>query len=540
MRLDAGKDIYAAAGSAVVLNARLLGASQATATFSWSQLDGPEVQLTATSQPASGFTAPEVVQPARLLLQVTAVTDDGHSYRDSLRVNVYPETALRRLEAEAGQLTGLSAVTQRPGFSGTGYVTGFRNENQYVTWTITTQQSGSYDLRVGYYSEESKGFNLTVNGKTYGGVMPAASQYAVVSAGRFHLDAGTHEFRLGGGWGWYDVDYLELIPLAEPASPQAPVPAPANPQASTEARALYQYLLSQYGRYTLSGQQDLAGIETVFNKTGLRPAIYSFDLLNYSSLTVSIMGLPARQTEDFIERIQQAGHIASLLWHWHSPLHAKSTVNPCPSGQASCWWNSFYTQHTNFNLGEALANTGSAEYQALIRDIDDIAVQLKKVQAADIPVLWRPLHEADGRWFWWGASGGESFKTLWRLMHQRLTHHHQIHNLLWVWTNEDPDWYPGDDVVDIVSIDAYPSDKRDLLTRGWDMLFERFDGHKLIALTEFGGVPFIEQMQQQGVWWSYFASWVDGNDLLGPNKMTEQELRDIYTSDAVLTLEDLP
>ena len=112
------------------------------------------------------------------------------------------------------------------------------------------------------------------------------------------------------------------------------------------------------------------------------------------------------------------------------------------------WWSGFYTYATTFNLTAAL-NPSSANYQLLLRDIDAIAVQLLRLQAANIPVLWRPLHEAEGGWFWWGAFGPENAKTLYRLVYKRLTETHKLRNLIWVWNSVSPAWYPGDDVVDI-------------------------------------------------------------------------------------------
>lgn len=454
------------------------------------------------------------------------------------------EPVLRRYEAEDAALdSGLTVITDVAGYSGTGYVSGFVDEGsnnppKNATWSVNAAPS-FYKITIGLYSPDDKGFNLSIDGLVTSGMASGKPEFQEVSVGRVWLD-GNHNISIGGGWGWYHVDYLELAPLAELPKPAPLSAALVNPNATPEAKQLFTYLLSQYGKATLSGQQDVDGIHYVADKTGVLPAIYSFDLLNYSPLAVTASGnLPADQTEAFISRINNDGHVGTLMWHWHSPMHAKNTLNPCPAGQASCWWNSFYTEHSNFNLGQALAEPNSAEYQALISDIDAIAVQLKKVQSAGIPVLWRPLHEADGGWFWWGASGAESFKTLWRLMYERLTAHHQLNNLIWVWTNELADWYPGDDVVDIVSIDAYPSDKRDLLTAIWDEMFEHFDGKKPIALTEFGGVPFIAEMQAAGVWWLYFASWTDQYEKFGPQKMTDAELREIYNSEEVITLDEL-
>jgi mannan endo-1,4-beta-mannosidase len=155
-----------------------------------------------------------------------------------------------------------------------------------------------------------------------------------------------------------------------------------------------------------------------------------------------------------------------------------------------------------------------------------------------VPVLWRPLHEAEGGWFWWGAKGPEPFKKLWRLMHDRMTNKHQLHNLIWVYSSgTDPKWYPGDDVVDIVGIDQYPSDVSDPLGTVWETLIKQYDGRKMLALTEFGGVPDVERMRRFGVRWSYFTSW-QGD--LGPKRHPLPQLRRLYSYPGVVTLKELP
>jgi hypothetical protein len=74
------------------------------------------------------------------------------------------------------------------------------------------------------------------------------------------------------------------------------------------------------------------------------------------------------------------------------------------------WWSGFYTAASDFNVESALRDTGNANYTLLIKDIDDIAVQLGLLRDAGVPVIWRPLHEAEGGWFWWGAKGPEVCK----------------------------------------------------------------------------------------------------------------------------------
>jgi len=98
----------------------------------------------------------------------------------------------------------------------------------------------------------------------------------------------------------------------------------------------------------------------------------------------------------------------------------------------------FMAKDTTFDLAATLASTYSPEYACLLRDLDAIAWQLKKFSEAALPVLWRPLHEADGKWFWWGAKGPEPLKALWRLMFTRFTGRHGLHNLIWVYAPANP------------------------------------------------------------------------------------------------------
>ncbi|RYD36553.1 MAG: hypothetical protein EOP87_05260 [Verrucomicrobiaceae bacterium] len=221
----------------------------------------------------------------------------------------------------------------------------------------------------------------------------------------------------------------------------------------------------------------------------------------------------------------------SVIWHWNAPSGILNTPE-------QPWWRGFYTEATTFDVAAALANPSSPEYAQILRDIDTIAVQLRKLQDAGIPVLWRPLHEAEGAWFWWGAKGPAAYKQLWRLLFNRLTTYHGLHNLVWVLTVEDAAWYPGDDVVDVVGVDAYPDDRTDALLTRWQPLRDRFDGVKPIALTEFGGVPDIEKMQRLGVWWAWFASWQGAQH--GPQSAPDATVSRIYQSAGVVTLDELP
>ena len=153
------------------------------------------------------------------------------------------------------------------------------------------------------------------------------------------------------------------------------------------------------------------------------------------------------------------GGIVSFVWHWGAPAGLYDSAE-------QPWWSGFYTAATDFDVAAALADDKNANYTLLMHDIDTIAVQLKKLQDAGVPVLFRPLHEAEGGWFWvcfvswfvcvlrcaggevalltrreqWGAKGPEPAKKLWGILYERLTVKHGLRNLLWVWNSVATDW----------------------------------------------------------------------------------------------------
>ena len=196
------------------------------------------------------------------------------------------------------------------------------------------------------------------------------------------------------------------------------------------------------------------------------------------------------------------------------------------------WYKGFNADATTFDVAAALRDPTSPQYALLLRDIDAIAVPLRRLADANVPVLWRPLHEAEGGWFWWGAHGPGPSVALWRLLHDRLTNYHGLHNLIWVYSATilgDPRWYPGDDVVDVVGVDAYPSDNRDALSQMW-LHWSAVAAGKPLAVTEFGGVPDVGRMFRLGCPWLYFVSWTEPE---GPGKTGAAEVARRYAEGQV-------
>jgi mannan endo-1,4-beta-mannosidase len=442
-----------------------------------------------------------------------------------------------RLEAEDGQLVGVTVAKSRPGYSGTGYVTGFQHDGDRIVWHVQAH-AGLYTAKVGYSAPSGeKGYDLVVNGSKVSAMLPATGdRFATTTAGRVELKEGLNTVAIEKGWGYYDIDYVEFVPAVIAPTLRKPPKALADPQATARTRALMGRLVDLYGSRTLSGQVGQEDAEFVRQVTGKTPAILGGDFMDYSPSRVAHGGLPRDGTEQMI-RMAQTGRVVTMLWHWNAPTDLMDRTYRDAQGKTveAPWYKGFYTYATTFDVQRALDHPDSEGYRLILRDIDAIAVQLKKLDAADVPVLWRPLHEAEGGWFWWGAKGPGPFVRLWHLLFERLTNHHHLHNLIWIYTGSaNADWYPGDAYVDIIGTDAYPSDPGDPLSGTWDALQRRFEGKKLLALTEFGGVPDVAKMRRFGVRWSYFVSWVGD---LGPHKMSMENLKRLYSEPDVVNTE---
>jgi hypothetical protein len=238
------------------------------------------------------------------------------------------------------------------------------------------------------------------------------------------------------------------------------------------------------------------------------------------------------------------------MWHWNAP----TDLIDQPGKE---WWRGFYTNATTFDVQAALADPGGPKYQLLVRDIDAIAVQLQKFEDAGVPVIWRPLHEAQGNmpdgdaWFWWGAKGPEAFKGLWHLMYDRLTNYHGLHNLIWEFTSSAAqgnhlDWYPGDDQVDMVGLDVYTDPTSNMNGQWYDTL-QFYNGRKLLALSETGSLPNPTDLDKWGIDWSYFSPWTWDyirDQYITQRGYTEAQLQsllqNLLNNDGIITLGELP
>ena len=184
-----------------------------------------------------------------------------------------------------------------------------------------------------------------------------------------------------------------------------------NPAASPEARKLYRFLWSIYGRKTLTGQQESPGprreeLDYLNRITGRLPAILGLDFIDPNDWD----GVHDRA----IAWAAPAGS-SPLCWHWGAPDVGTGYEN----------------SKKNFDVVAAL-KAGTPQNSAMMAQMAAVGNQLARLRDAQVPVLWRPFHEFSGDWFWWGKHGPAAFRSLWALMHDQFTRRLRLDNLLWV------------------------------------------------------------------------------------------------------------
>jgi mannan endo-1,4-beta-mannosidase len=344
---------------------------------------------------------------------------------------------------------------------------------------------------------------------------------------------------------------------------------PANPDADDSARDLMQKLYRLKGDVVLSAQHDYISSGTRYREeieqlVGRPPSIFGSDLsfmyrgdrparlqhCGPANLTEPGEGVPQWDYEPakvfepetepafraidlhserlaLVQRcidLHRAGAIITLMWHGPLPTCGDE------SGDNDLWMPGGMTA----DRWHALVDPQSELHRDWQHQVDHIAGYLKLLRDADVPVLWRPYHEMNGGWFWWGNQPNREygFPRLWRMLFERLNGEHQLHNLLWVWNPNAPrdtpgdeagayeDYYPGHDMVDVLAADVYHDDYRQ---SHHDHLQKLAEGRP-IALGEVGHLPSADVLQSQPGW-SWVMPW--GGLLFRFN--TRENIRAIYS-----------
>ena len=295
----------------------------------------------------------------------------------------------------------------------------------------------------------------------------------------------------------------------------------SNPDATEGALKLYNYICDTYGSNIISGQQESTWMgseqyefDYILEKTGKLPAIRGLDYMNDDFAGVN------RRAAEWYER----GGIVTICWH-------------CGTDFSGSWTES---QKTEIADWDKALTAGTPENDVLIKGMDKGAEALKELRDKGIPVIWRPFHEFDGAWFWWGKGGAENFRKLWVMMYDRYTDYHGLNNLIWVLgyshngKKDMGDWYPGDGYVDVIGADSYDKGANNALFKRVKLLV---DEETPICFHECGTIPTIAELHKAPTNWVWFMTWhtnfiTDEND--------PDTLKAIYNDDYVITLDELP
>lgn len=288
----------------------------------------------------------------------------------------------------------------------------------------------------------------------------------------------------------------------------------SNPNADNNAKKLYDYINDVYGTAIITGQQESTWMgspdyemDYIFEQTGKYPAIRGLDFMN-------------NDFEGVVERSiewHEKGGIVTICWH---------------TGVISSGYQESKDDNPDFSK---LLTEGTDEYNEMIESWDKAAVALQELRDAGVPILWRPFHEFDGGWFWWGKGGAENFIKLWRMMYDRYTNEFGLTNLIWVlgYCGEVKNgWYPGDEYCDIIGSDTYDNSTH---VTAWNKLSAMKTG-KPLTFHECGRVPRIVMFEREGAMWSWFMIW--HTDHIKDNSI--KVLNNVYNDEKAITLDELP
>lgn len=310
---------------------------------------------------------------------------------------------------------------------------------------------------------------------------------------------------------------------------------PVNRNATKKTRELLNYLCETAEKGIITGQHTqtnpMEEVAYIKEQTGKEPKLRGFELLAYSpNINYDDASEPClteiyenRGTlETALKWAKESDGIVTFSFHWYSPVGGRD--------------KSFYAEHTDFDASRILVE-GTKEREAFYHDMDVIAEELKKFEEADIPILWRPFHESDGTWFWWGAKGPEVARELYKLMFEYYTNVHRINNLLWVWNCRLAEGYPGDEYVDVISVDIYlqeyaPTDYR----QEYEALVEATTKNKVAALAEIGYLPDIVMLEASHTPWAYYMTW-SKEFCIGEKYNSVENLKKLYASEYAVKAE---
>lgn len=352
----------------------------------------------------------------------------------------------------------------------------------------------------------------------------------------------------------YETDIDALLKDLESREPDGSKPVSKN--TNPETLALFNYLKENYGKNMFAGQQYFQDGQyeqiVYYMETGDLPAIIGFDMI----FSHGDQGINDQHIEDAIKWHTEQNGIVAFCWHWKVPVDIGNDDIP---GIA------FYSDEIkNFSLANAVT-PGTKEYEVVIKDIDTIALKLQRLEAAGVPVLWRPLHEASGAWFWWGAKDRDTvinqyYQKLWYMVFDRLENYHKLTNLIWIWNGQAKKAEVNANTYDLGGMDIYPqTENHSEQKASYNTLSKIIPEDKMACISECGYIPDPDKVfaADSEVKWLYFMPWngefvceatatgaiitsLGGTPSINTKRMSAEFLKGVYSHDKVITLSELP
>lgn len=504
--------------------------------------------------------ASAAIMSAAMLINGMAVMNTGNAF-----------AAETKYEFEDAKISGEVSVEENADASG-GKILKMGNTGS-IEMKIDVEKDGIYNIMI-YCGGigGAKQQNLKINGVSQGVLaIPESDGLEAVKITSVKLNAGENTILIEKSWGWSNFDYM-TVEEAVLAPITASQTTPCDPDATAETKNLMSYLASVYGNNIISGQQEIYmygphdfeyEFEYLKEKTGHYPAIRGFDFLNSANI---LYGSEDGTTDRMIDWVKNKNGIVTASWHITVP----KKMEGYKVGDTNITWGdaTYDPKETDFVTSNVLKE-GTVEREYYLKALEALAGQIQKLQDANVPLIFRPLHEAEGgggetgSWFWWGKEGSKVYKELWKLTYDTLVNEYGLHNIIWEWNSYNFDtsenWYPGDEYVDIIGYDKYnctvyleennwqPSlvHNDSAISSTFYGIMEKYSSKKMVAMAENDSFSTVDNLTNEKAGWLYFCTWYDGgsdniNFLSSPTFNTLEDTIEMYQSDYCITLDELP
>jgi len=210
----------------------------------------------------------------------------------------------------------------------------------------------------------------------------------------------------------------------------------------------------------------------VYDNTGKWAGIVGVD---YGSL-VDYTAVDYDEANALVKQYWNLGGIASISAHVPNPYDPAQGARGEPANNTDIF------------------TSGTSAYTNWRNTLSAMADGLKQLKDQGIVVMWRPFHEMNGNWFWWGDDAvfaPADIKRLWTEMYDYFTNTRGLDNLIWVYSpfnssgdgSDVDDYYPGAQYVDMVGLDVYTSSITTSSIKGYNQLIAL---NKPFGFTEFG------------------------------------------------------